>query len=378
MPSDVWCVSDMCGDEEGGGPCTTLRSIRDDALSRQLLASSLGSVVSTLSLNPINVLKVRLQSGEEGVIEVAKRILRVEGVGGFWAGMRTGLAMSIPNTVLYMSAYENLKLALQRGQYSPPAVSVSSPNYRSTSASSSTSTSTSITAATVSSSLRSLYYAATPAVAGALARMLAVTLISPLELVRTIQTAGTGGGASGSVFSIGGEIVRRYGVGGLYRGWAPSIMRDCPFSAIYWLGFESLRPLYAQAIDGRSIDGGAGGTGKRGITSNARYSALSTFLSGATSGAAAAVCTHPFDVLKTQQQVAVWSDTSPSQQHCTPWTRFVTGCKCSTPALQSVRTLYMAGGMQVLFRGLTMRLATVIPASAIMVTVYEAIKTIDL
>lgn len=40
--------------------------------------------------------------------------------------------------------------------------------------------------------------------------------------------------------------------------------------------------------------------------------------------------------------------------------------------------LYRSGGVASLYRGLTMRLATVIPASAIMITTYEAIKSLDM
>jgi hypothetical protein len=61
-------------------------------------------------------------------------------------------------------------------------------------------------------------------------------------------------------------------------------------------------------------------------------------------------------------------------------------CSCITIIDTIILTIYTndahlsdtTGGFAVLFRGLTMRLATVIPASAIMVTVYEAIKTIDI
>lgn len=44
----------------------------------------------------------------------------------------------------------------------------------------------------------------------------------------------------------------------------------------------------------------------------------------------------------------------------------------------SLSSLYRNGGVRSLYRGLTMRLATVIPASAIMITTYEAIKSLDI
>jgi solute carrier family 25 protein 39/40 len=164
------------------------------SLLRQIFASSAGSIISTLSLNPIAVVKVRLQnlpafaasSSGSGVISaegsplrsVIRTIIAQGGIGGFWAGTRTGIIMSVPNTVLYMSVYEKLKEVL-----------------------------------TEEPKLKSIR-AVTPALAGALARLVSVTIISPLELVRTIQT----GGAKESLGTIARSIVQKEGIRGMYRG----------------------------------------------------------------------------------------------------------------------------------------------------------------
>jgi hypothetical protein len=81
-----------------------------------------------------------------------------------------------------------------------------------------------------------------------------------------------------------------------------------------------------------------------------------TFLSGSISGFIAAVCTHPFDVMKTQQQLSNATGGSSS----------------------SFLGMLQKGGIRSLYTGLTMRLSTVIPGGAIMVTVYEYFKSIDL
>ena len=65
-------------------------------------------------------------------------------------------------------------------------------------------------------------------------------------------------------------------------------MRDCPFSAIYWLSFESCRKHLAESHPGVLL---------------ALPAPLVTFGSGVASGLLAASLTHPFDVLKTQAQV---------------------------------------------------------------------------
>lgn len=121
-------------------------------------------------------------------------------------------------------------------------------------------------------------------------------------------------------------------------GWVPSVLRDCPFSAIYWLGFETLRPIYAGVIFKNAFisppnpqnktntpttitgvptipsptEAVTATTSEPTATSAAPnfardgYPSVITFLSGATAGMIAAVCTHPFDVLKTRRQVAAW------------------------------------------------------------------------
>ena len=202
------------------------------------------------------------------------------------------------------------------------------------------------------------------------------------------------GGANKSALSIVGDIVMSSGYRGLYRGWLSSIMRDCPFSAIYWLSFESLRPYYASAAfwgryDAASISDEAKDSEARTTTSSSNSRGFdidigrteggrtrsdggmrrpavsvytppsigSTFLAGASGGLLAALITHPFDVMKTQQQLEAY--------HLTTTTNHTT---------TTIRRL----GVRGLFSGLTMRLFTVIPASAIMVTIYETIKNMDL
>jgi hypothetical protein len=137
-----------------------------------------------------------------------------------------------------------------------------------------------------------------------------------------------------------------------------------------------------------------------------------TFISGASSGVLAAIITHPFDVLKTQQQLAkaaaaaaVASSAAPVGIPWTPAAAVTTttasaGSPRLVPLLQqaartllrgahpaatplslaapplwvTLQELHRAEGLRGLYRGLSMRLLTVIPSSAIMVTVYEYLK----
>lgn len=79
----------------------------------------------------------------------------------------------------------------------------------------------------------------------------------------------------------------------------------------------------------------------------------------------AALFTHPYDVVKTKQQMAVVEHSSGATTSSSSSSRSV-----------SLRSLAAEGGVASLYRGLSMRLVSVIPASAIVVTIYEKIKSI--
>jgi hypothetical protein len=176
--------------------------------------------------------------------------------------------------------------------------------------------------------------------------------------------------------------------------------------------------------------------------SSGEFSVFATFCSGASAGMLAALCTHPYDVIKTQQQMAVMNAKegsvvakesasakvvskmrhSSSAHHAEALMSTTHGstvsvnshlhcldnnskgsnmpnmvCKAAVASSNvdkalplsrltqtvssqqqiTLRYLYSNGGVAALYRGLSMRLVSVIPASAIMVTIYEKIKSIE-
>ena len=107
------------------------------------------------------------------------------------------------------------------------------------------------------------------------------------------------------------------------------------------------------------------------------YNPLYTFLAGACGGLVAATFTQPFDVLKTLRELQ--GDTS-KNVHISDSNVGSTASK-NTKSYKQLPTkrinlpdLYRNGGIRLLYKGFILRLATVIPAGAIMVTVYEATK----
>uniref|UniRef100_A0A183DSU6 Solute carrier family 25 member 39 n=1 Tax=Gongylonema pulchrum TaxID=637853 RepID=A0A183DSU6_9BILA len=73
----------------------------------------------------------------------------------------------------------------------------------------------------------------------------------------------------------------------LWRGWSPSLMRDLPFSAVYWTGYEYLKRKALLTLDRKETN------------------FLISFACGALSGSLAAFLTTPFDVVKTHRQVTL-------------------------------------------------------------------------
>ena len=405
--------------------------MQPNGLYRQIFASCVGTSVSVCTLNPISVVKISLQRqdamAEKSLAGAIRTVIQTHGIRGFWAGTGTGLLQAVPSSVLYMTTYESLKKELNARQVHPSLA---------------------------------------PGVAGACARFYSVTLIAPLELIKTLQASGRGEPA----WTLGWEIIRRDGIRGLYRGWTSTVMRDVPFSAVYWISFERLKTLYRGVFgldlllvthtentphpttppssgnsnrnnnssnrnshgDSKSAEGGNVGLplpycSYWPICSLSVNPNMLNFLAGASSGVLAAIITHPFDVIKTQQQIGAmaplpscaslnhWCPTSASGTGAgtgagtavgsrgtggalSVWLRRAAdtaflGSTAGSATVTATATvtaraaapwstlfeLYASHGVvHGLYRGLSLRLMTVIPSSAIMVTVYEFLKNVDL
>jgi solute carrier family 25 protein 39/40 len=170
------------------------------------------------------------------------KIFKYEGVTALWKGLSPALLMSVPANVIYFVGYDYLREMIQpyTNDYSP-------------------------------------------LIAGAFARTVAVTMISPIELFRTRLQAATGVHDFKrklylmisidklvelidmiDVMEGVKKMVLQDGSMALWRGLPPTLWRDVPFSAIYWMGYEET---------------------KRAIITNGQLSELQTsFLAGALSG----------------------------------------------------------------------------------------------
>ncbi|KAG9416283.1 hypothetical protein AC1031_000677 [Aphanomyces cochlioides] len=243
-----------------------------------------------------------------GTIHALSHIVRSEGVSALYSGLPPTLLIAVPSTVFYFTSYD-LLLSSAKRQFPDHATIV-------------------------------------PFFAGSLARCIAATVVSPLELIRVRMQAAPNAGSFASVL----QRSVNDGFFSLWRGLVPTLARDVPFSAIYWGSFEILKSrLTAEAsLSTRE---------NRGQTQLAI-----AFVSGATAGSIATVITQPFDVIKTKQQIETFSSTGVAN----------TAERPSVPRM--MREILRTEGFGGLMNGLTARVAKVAPACAIMIATYEAGK----
>lgn len=186
-----------------------------------------------------------------------------------------------------------------------------------------------------------------PLVSGAGARTFAATVTAPLELVRT--RAHTHHKQLNALRAMV-KMVRADGALSLWTGLGAQLWRDVPFSAMYWLGYETA----VQAMGQGPTD------------SQAQYMTKS-FAAGAGAGMVAAYLTTPFDVIKTRLQVQPGVPGAPPLP--APPVPAAGG-----GTLGALVAIGRAEGLQALFKGSLPRVLRIGPACAIMISSYEGGK----
>uniref|UniRef100_A0A7S4URS4 Mitochondrial carrier protein n=1 Tax=Guillardia theta TaxID=55529 RepID=A0A7S4URS4_GUITH len=251
-------------------------------------------------------------------------IVKNEGLTSLWRGTGYAMLTSLPSVGIYLTCYEQLKHHLQARME------------------------------------KGKYFA--PIVAGSVSRTLAVVMTNPLELVRTQIMAQRGtsrGNAGGRVLM--SQAMQSGGVLSLWRGVIPTLYRDVPFSATYWLVAEMSRDSLAAKL-GASLP--TKNRNKLENVHNERIASASDILwvnlaSGMIAGSAAALLTHPFDVIKTRIQVEITH-----------------GIKEETDmkTLSILRRMIQAEGWVSLWGGVGPRVLKVAPSCAIVLGTYEMLK----
>lgn len=245
-------------------------------------------------------------------IEGMRKIIRQEGARVLWRGTDVSLLMAVPMVGIYLPLYDHLQ-----GEW---ATSLG---------------------------------AAAPLYAGAFARTVAVLCTSPLELIRTRmqavlhpQQSSINGGTGSKQMNMwshlkldrNASLSRRVQM--LWTGVGATLARDVPFSAIYW---GLLEPIRGSLLP---TDGSIASRSQT-LTAN--------LIAGTLAGGAAAAVTTPLDVVKTRAQLEHSNQAS---------------------VVQTLRHIARGSGVRGLFVGVGPRAVRAAPACAIVVAAYEVIKAI--
>lgn len=297
---------------------TTFRSV-----IRNALAATAGASVVGLVVTPLDVVKVRIQAHVcpvggtspcedpkhvEGSLDAARKIIRSSGVRGLWRGLNVTLLLTIPTTGIYFTLYEAFReqLAARSDFWNPSSTTL---------------------------------------IAGATARIATATAASPLELARTGLQAGVGG-PNATVISVLRYIRQTQGILAWWRGLGPTLLRDAPFSAIYWSVYETLKDPKRSLLPHRLF-----------VTGNDFPVYLGA---GVGAGGLAALCTVPADVIKTRRQAMIMPAGSTLRAAPSP--------------IMIAREIVANDGIRGLFRGAGPRVAKVGPACAIMMGTFETFR----
>lgn len=260
---------------------------------------------STIAIDPKNIkwYKRPIPGHLNGTLDALVKISRSEGVLSLWSGLPPTLLMAIPATVVYFTIYDRLRADLwsRSGCVQQP-----------------------------------LWI---PVFCGAAARCIAATTISPLEMVRTKMQS-----KKLSYWEVADaikQLVKHEGFFSLWRGLGPTLMRDVPFSSIYWASYEFMK----QKLDQR------------------QPTLQFSLTAGAFAGSIAAITTLPFDVAKTHRQIELGE-----QDLIDPALR---KDQSSNKIGHILRRIYQQNGIPGLFSGAVPRVIKVAPSCAIMISCYE-------
>jgi len=287
------------------------------------LAGATSGCITTLLLQPLDVVKTRMQMStafsrtvgiesrlmlppNSGMWKTMVAVARQDGARGLWRGGIPTIMRNMMGVGLYFVTLNNLTTLLKSSD------------------------------GTLSNSSTLL--------AGASARSISSMILLPLTVVKTrfeaFELAHKYNGVLHALIVIG----RNEGVKGLFAGLLPTIIRDAPYAALYLFFYikakEWIQPLF--------FDGSPAGKGIAAMTMN--------FSCGLLGGGLATLFTQPQDVIKTRMQLSrhkpMYND-----KYGSAW--------------QTMKRMFNEEGLYGFFRGSSPRFVKRCLGSAITWTIYE-------
>jgi len=208
---------------------------------------------------PIDLVKTRMQNQRSSIVgqllyknsmDCVKKVFRNEGSLGFYRGLGPQLVGVAPEKAIKLTVND-----LVRGRAMDPETGRISPFWE--------------------------------IVAGGSAGGCQVIFTNPLEIVKIrLQVQGEAAKVEGAAPRGAIHIIRQLGLFGLYRGASACLLRDIPFSAVYFTSYSHLKKdVFHEGYHGKTL------------------SFFETLSAAAIAGMPAAYLTTPADVVKTRLQV---------------------------------------------------------------------------
>ncbi|KAJ1735444.1 mitochondrial aspartate-glutamate transporter agc1 [Coemansia sp. Benny D160-2] len=287
------------------GPSPTIR------LLAKLGNGAVAGVTGVSIIFPLDMVKTRLQNQKPatpggkppyaGVVDCFRQIVRGEGVRGLYRGLVPNLAGVTPEKAIKLAVNDVARGAIAARIGTTP------------------------------DKLPTSY----GALAGAAAGLCQVIATNPMEIVKIrMQVAATSTRANVTAM----DIVRELGIRGVYKGTAATLLRDVPFSMLFF----SLQAMFAQRLHAY----GGGDTA-------AKPSTLCVLAGSTVAGVIASGAVTPADVIKTRLQ----SSSQPSPPY-----RGIADC--------ASRILQTEGPLA-FFKGVVPRCLTMAPLFGIALMMYD-------
>ncbi|XP_076459119.1 mitochondrial glycine transporter A-like [Babylonia areolata] len=215
---------------------------------KSFLAGAMSGSMSTVLLQPLDLVKTRLQSSvyigsNTGMVNIAVNVVRQERFLALWNGLWPSLTRCAPGVGFYFGSLHYLKSNFGSSQ---------------------------------PSSLESLSM-------GMTARCMTAFLILPITVIKTRFESGAfqyRGMANALALTYKADGLR-----GLYSGLAPTLLRDVPFSGLYLMFYTKLKMYNQPSMFGPGLE------------------PLVDFCNGVVGGILASFVTQPADVVKTNMQL---------------------------------------------------------------------------
>ncbi|PIN06838.1 Mitochondrial solute carrier protein [Handroanthus impetiginosus] len=311
---------------DGSSPSTEAKYIDNvPVYVKELIAGGAAGAFAKTAVAPLERIKILLQTRNQGfhslgICQSLKKLLKYEGVAGFYKGNGASVLRIVPYAALHFMTYERYRLWIldnYSGLGTGPVVDL---------------------------------------LAGSAAGGTAVLFTYPLDLARTklaYQTSDTRGtvlqgtrqiNAFPAYSGIRNVIERVYiegGVCSLYRGIGPTLFGILPYAGLKFYIYEEL---------------------KRHVPEEHQTSILLLLSCGALAGLFGQTLTYPLDVVRRQMQI----------EHLLPSSQ---GGVRYRNTLDGLVSIVSTQGWRQLFAGLSINYIKIVPSVAIGFTAYDTMKT---